>query len=92
MSTLLPEGSTSLRDVPYLWLDAVRFALVVLSFDELPSDERPPRRIWRDGERLKEWFDAVNKRREEKYGGDGGGSREIEDPVDNHAAHSLVVE
>lgn len=65
----------------------MRQALVYLSFDELPKDERPPKRIWTDGEALKAWFDRVEQDRERKAQG-----KEIEDPVDNAAAAGLIVE
>jgi hypothetical protein len=61
---------------------------MVISFDELADDERPPRRIWLDSERMDEWFKDVRRRRTEKY---GGKSREIEDPVANDAARGLLV-
>lgn len=86
VAELLPDGVQDMRDCPHVLFSAVRNALVVLSFDELPADERPPRRIWNDGEQLKEWFDEINRRREEKPGA------EIEDPVDNQAASSLLAE
>jgi hypothetical protein len=61
---------------------------MVISFDELEEDEQPPRRIWLDHERLSAWFKAVRKRRKEKY---GGKASEIDDPVQNEAARSLLV-
>lgn len=79
-----------MRNVPYILMDGIKFALMVLSFDELPSDERPPRRIWENGKALTEWFDDVKKRRDEQYGKSGKGP--IEDPVDNAAAAHLIVE
>lgn len=86
VSGLLPEGCR-LDDVPYLWFDAVRFGLMVLSFDELATDERPPKRIWRDGDALHEWFEMVKERRTAQTSG-----KHIEDPVDNAAAAALIVE
>lgn len=59
-----------------------------LSFDELPEDERPPRRIWLDGDAMKNWMDEVKRKREAKA---KGKDREIEDPVQNDAASMLVV-
>lgn len=88
MSALLPEGA-SLNNVPYLWFDAVRFALMVVGFDELPSEDRPPKRIWRDGDRLEEWFKAVKRRHEAEARGE---SKHIEDPVDNAFIKDLIVE
>lgn len=58
-----------------------------LSWDELPREERPPRRIWRDGAKLKEWFDDVSEKRKR----DMDPKRQIEDPVDNAAAAGLIV-
>jgi hypothetical protein len=86
VSALLPDGVEDVKDVPHLFFDAVRSALVFLSFDELPSEERPPRRIWRDGQKLKEWFDAVAARREREHS-----AEPIEDPIDNQAAAGLIV-
>lgn len=48
--------------------NAIRQALAWLTFDELPDDERPPRKIWLNGDKMTEWFAAVKRRREEKYG------------------------
>lgn len=86
MSQLLPEGYR-LDDAPWLWFDSVRFALMVLGFDELPSEERPPRRIWQDGKKLDAWWAEVKKRRDAQMRGE---DKSIEDPVDN--AYSLIVE
>jgi hypothetical protein len=62
--------------------------LLYISFDELPSDERPPRRIWLDDDALQAHFDRVERDRTAKYGGEGA----IEDPVDNDAAKLLIAE
>ena len=91
VAELLPDGFTDLRDMPHVFFEALRSALVVLSFDELLEDERPPRRIWNDGDQLGEWFKDVKRRREEKYGGGKQGPGPIEDPVENEAARSLIV-
>jgi hypothetical protein len=44
--------------------------------------------MWRDGPALKEWFDAVKAKRERDM---DPRNTDIEDPVDNEAARSLVV-
>lgn len=67
-------------------MEAIRLASVFLSFEELPRDEQPPRRIWLDQEQLRGWFDDVERRRDGRYG-----ARAIEDPVDNLAAQGLIV-
>jgi hypothetical protein len=93
VSELLPDGFDDLRDVPHVFFEALRTAVLILSFDELPKDERPPKRIWLDGEKLTDWFKTVEKRREEKYGSSNGKSSPgpIEDPVQNEAAKGLLV-
>lgn len=90
VAELLPDGVDDLRDCPHVLFTAIRQALVILSFGELPDDERPPKRIWNDGEALKDFFDEVKRRRDEKYG-DRKGPGPIEDPVQNDAARSLLV-
>lgn len=89
LDDLLPTGVAGLNDCPYTIFDAIRLGDMFLGWDELPKDERPPKRIWLDGEKLEEWFVMVNKRREEKYSGKG--DRHIEDPVQNEAAKGLIV-
>lgn len=90
VSELLPKGIDHLADCPYNIHDAITKALLFLSFnEELDQEERPPKRIWLDPPRLKEWFDAVKKQREKKYGVDG--KKEIEGPsVENKAAKNLI--
>lgn len=82
VSSLFPPGITQLADLPHHVGDAISKGLAFSSFDELPSDEKPPRKIWLDEELLGDWFDQVSKRREEKYGVE---TKEIEDPVQNQA-------
>lgn len=87
---ILPEGVNHVRDLPFPVFDAVRRAMLFISFDELPSDERPPRAIWLNQEALNEHFDQVRLAREEKYGdGSSGSSREIDDPVQNELAKEM---
>lgn len=87
MSQLFPEHIHELTDLPHTIFDAIRSASIYLSFDELPDDERPPKRIWRDGEAMGEFFDDVRRRRDEGTGSD----THIEDPVENQAARDLIV-
>jgi hypothetical protein len=86
---LLPEGIRDLRDCPHTVLEAIRIALMVIGFDELDEDERPPKRIWLDATRMEAWFKEIRRRRKEKYSGKGSG--EIDDPVQNRAALDLIV-
>jgi hypothetical protein len=93
VSSLFPAGVTSLGDLPYHLHDAIVMGLQYLRFEELPKDERPKRAIWLDQDRLRDHFDAVEKRRKEKYEtGEDGQSKEIKDEVKNPAAAALVVE
>lgn len=65
--------------------------MLYISFDELPSDERPPRRIWLDDDALTAHFQRVERDREAKYGG-GDSAGPIEDPVSNDAAKLLIAD
>lgn len=41
----------------------------MLAYYELPAEDQPPREIWHSSDRLKEWFDSVKQRREDKARG-----------------------
>jgi hypothetical protein len=90
---LLPSWARSAADAPYSLIEHVSFALTVIGWREsLDSHELPPRRIWQDPEELKAWFDRVKSdRRREMRGESTDRSREIDDPVQNEAARSLLV-
>lgn len=85
---LYPPGVDDLRELPYIWFDAIRRALTFLGFDELEPDERPPKSIWLDDEALRLHFDQVKVMREEKW---GSGEERIDDPVENPAAKDLLI-
>jgi hypothetical protein len=86
---MLPEGIDRLDDCPYTYWNAVRMALGFLGFDELPKDERPPRKIWLDGDEMRKHWTAVERIREEKYGTGSGDSQDTEVKV-NAAARDLI--
>lgn len=88
VSQVLPPG-VSIKDVPHSLFDALRQALIFIGFQDLPDDERPDRKIWHDADALKEHFDLVKKRWEEKL--DPKGNGEIDDPVQNAAAKGLLI-
>lgn len=71
ISSIFPPGITRLIDLPYTIHDALLSALGFLSFDELPEKERPPKRIWLDGEKLDAWFAEVKRVREAEIAGHG---------------------
>lgn len=83
MEQVLPEGVTAL-DMPHNIFEALRYGSIFVGFDELPADERPPKRIWLDGDALNEWFDDVRRGRART-------EPDIEDPVENEAARDLIV-
>lgn len=71
VSSLLPPGVKSLSDAPWLFVQAVRRALQYLSFGELAEEEQPPRKLWEDDSKLKDWFDEVKRNRKSKSKGEG---------------------
>lgn len=89
VSELYPPGITDLRELPSHWFDAIRQAIVFLGFEELEKEERPPKSIWLDKDKLSAHFGRVEELRKEKYDVDGGG--EIEEPVENDAARALIA-
>jgi hypothetical protein len=89
VSQLLPPWCRDLMDAPYLLFDAIRTALVFLSFDELPDKERPPKRIWLDGDKLNDWFKQVKRNRDLEAKGQG--SDDDGEYEENAAAQSLLV-
>lgn len=86
LQLLLPEGIDRLDDLPYPLFDAIRVGLMYIGFQELPRDEQPPRRIWRDGDKLTAWFEEVDRKRQEKYSGKSIADKEIDGPVSRNAA------
>lgn len=82
---LIPDGVDGLTDLPYPLFDAIRGAMVFLSFDNLPEKDTPPRRMWGHPRMLRDWFDAVDERNKREYDRDP-----IDDPVENEAAAALI--
>lgn len=70
MSQLLPDGITHLGDAPFTLHNAILQALRILQYEEFPIEERPPRRIWLDNDKLNEHFERVSEERKAKYSGD----------------------
>lgn len=71
VSSLLPPGVRSLYDAPHQFVEAVRLALWFLSFEELPGEEQPPKRIWLNAEKMQAWWAEVRRNRERKMKGEG---------------------
>lgn len=52
---------------------AITHAQTVISWQEnLLNDEMPPEWMWPFDEELEGWFDEVERKRNERYGGSGG--------------------
>lgn len=77
MSLLLPEGIDHVADTPHTLHDAISMGLRWLKFEELPREEVPPKRIWLDNDKMRDWWAKVERAREEKYGRPSGAQ---EDP------------
>jgi hypothetical protein len=90
VSRLFPDGIEHLADLPHTFHDALVFALQILSWEELPKDERPPRNIWLDPKALNAHFKRVDRMRKEKYGG-GSDDDDIDGPVSHNAALDMMV-
>jgi hypothetical protein len=91
VSQLLPDGIDGLADCPYTLHDAILGALRTLGYEEFPLEERPPRHIWLDGERLVEWWDQVNHARKEKFGLTDEPERGGDDGEENQLAGELIA-
>lgn len=69
ISSLFPPGVTRLCDLPHTLHRAIRMALYFLSFDNIiEKEDKPPKRIWLDGEKMEEWWRQVEARRESPDG------------------------
>lgn len=86
IGTLLPPGVKGLWDMPYCLVRPIRFALMVMSWDQLDDHERPPRRIWHDGKALREWMASMDRERRR----DADPDKRIDDPVQNPAVKDLI--
>lgn len=88
MRELFPEGISRLDDLPHTLFGLINRTLLTLSWEELPEDERPPKRIWTDNEKLNSWFEDVRRKREAEMKGDSW-NKAIDDPVDNDLTAGL---
>jgi hypothetical protein len=86
VSGLLPAGITRLRDIPFTLLQAIKAALIFLSFEELPAEDVPPRSVWTNTEELNAHFDRVRRRQQARYQG-----HEPDDEQRNAALDLLIA-
>jgi hypothetical protein len=85
LSLLLPEDIENIHDLPYIYFDAIKLALVWLSYEELESEDRPPSHIWLEPKLMKKWFKAVRKRQKAKWGLKDDIDSEIDGPIERNA-------
>lgn len=69
LKSILPDGIKSLIDAPWSIVAAIQYAMMIISWHSLPSEEQPPREIWQNDEKIIKWFEAIKRHRE------GGGVR-----------------
>jgi hypothetical protein len=77
--------------LPYTIFEAVALGLYWLSFEEIEAEFRPPKSIWFDGKKQKEWWKAVDRKRREKYGLKGDGDIRDE-PIDGPAERNAMMD
>lgn len=71
ISSLFPEGVTRLCDLPHTIHTAIRMALHFLKFEEMPEEEdRPPKHIWLDADRMDQWWKEVKAAHESRNKGE----------------------
>lgn len=64
-------------------------ALEVLGFLELPQEDTPPEEYWHSPEHLKEWFEAVKQRREDRFSGGPIDDADADDMTGNEIAQQF---
>jgi hypothetical protein len=88
VSQLLPADVDGLADCPYTIHDAILKALHWLGYEDLDLADRPPKKLWLDGEAMEEWWRERSRIQREKYGLDPD---DIEGPtMKNDAAKGLI--
>lgn len=84
---LFPEGVTDISELAYPLFLAIRRALIFLSFEEMPKEDQPPKRIWLDNDALSEHFARLE--RDRKEGSKPGIEGPIEEPVQNDLTRGI---
>lgn len=81
-----------MTDLPYPVFDAIHMALSFLSFEDLPTEDRPARHIWLNPDAMDEHWEMVKRRREDRYKSGGSTYAEdddIDDPVQSDLTDGL---
>lgn len=82
ISSLFPPGITRLCDLPHTLHRAIRMALYFLSFENIIEEQdKPPKHLWLDGEKMEEWWRAVRER--------GRGDKEVSEMPQNEALKEM---
>lgn len=91
IESLIPWWCDGIHDLPYPLFENLLLARIFISYEEqLPNEERPPKRIWLNTDALKEWFAEVDRKRERDMKGEG--DKSIDGPSEkNAAAEDLIV-
>lgn len=87
ITSLFPPGIEKLVDLPFKLHEAINTALTFLSFEQLPKEERPHKRIWLDAEALDRHWDSVLQARENKAKGHG----DLQGMAQNDLVKSIMV-
>jgi hypothetical protein len=92
VSLLLPDGIDHIDDLPYTFHNALVQSLGFLAMEELPKDERPPRRIWMERDLMKDHFKRVEAARDAKYGTGSGDTKMSDQPLDGPETRNAAMD
>jgi hypothetical protein len=83
ISSLFPPGIARIWDLPHTIHRAIRMALYFISFENIvDKQDKPPKHIWLDGERMDAWWAAVEQRQ-------GGIDRDVAQMPQNEALKEM---
>jgi len=85
---LLPPGVEDIREMPGQHFDLIRRSMIFLGFEEMPEEDRPPRKIWLDDKELVAHFDRLKEKRKAEAGGDTVST----DMTENSLAKDMIIE
>jgi hypothetical protein len=88
VSLIFPDGIQRLDELPHTLHTAILVGYHFIGFDELPDDERPPKRIWFDADEMRSWWSFVKRKREAEVKGE---SAESSHGQQNQAVKELIV-
>ena len=92
VESLFPDGVRDIRELPAPHFDTIHMTLIFLDFEELPVDERPPKKIWLDDDALRQHFDWIKRKRKAEMENPGGGDSGGGPMKRNAAARDMIVQ